>query len=76
MKAHMRKQTIVLALAIAFALVSAFAAPAVAGGNTFWDSSTSEWLNGQSNDIQAASTVGGVPCDPAQVKRGGLSFLP
>ena len=76
MKATMKKQAIVVTFAAIFALVSAFAAPALAGGNTFWDDDTHQWLNDKSNDRQTASTVGGVPCDPAQMKRGGLSFLP
>ena len=74
MKRYFKKSGIVVAAAVVFAMFFAFTSPALAGGNTFWDDSTTQWLSGQS---ESASTVNAnEPCDPAQVKRGGLSFLP
>lgn len=74
MKKYFKKSGIVVAAAVVFAMVLTFTSPALAGGNTFWDDSTTQWLSGQPNSASAA--LSDAPCDPAQVKRGGLSFLP
>ena len=66
---YIRKYAFVTVVAAVFA----FAAPALAG-NTFWDDSTAGWLSGSSQSDSAG--IASQPCDPAQLKKGGLWFLP
>ncbi len=74
MKKYVKNSGIVVASAVVFSMLLAFAGPALAGNNTFWDDSTTQWLSGQPDNASAA--MASMPCGPAQVKRGGLSFLP
>ncbi|MFH1981338.1 MAG: hypothetical protein ABIL58_05820 [Pseudomonadota bacterium] len=68
-----RKFAVLAIVAAVFAFGSVFATPALAG-NTFFDDSTSAWLSGSSPNASVA--VASQPCDPASIKKGGLSFLP
>ena len=73
MKNNFRKIAFVAVLAAFFAFGAVFTSPALAGSSLF-DDSTNNWLNGSSG--QQTASAAGVPCDPAQVNKGGLSFLP
>lgn len=67
------RKLLVVAAVAAFVFGTVFATPALAG-STLFDDSTNAFIDGNSQpnaNVQAAQ-----PCDPAQVRKGGLSFLP
>ena len=75
MKKYIRKHAFLAVLAIVFASSIAFTTPVLAGvGSTLFDDSTNQMLSGKAKSKPV--TQAGVPCDPAQTKKGDLSFLP